>query len=151
MTSSSENHKEIRSQGGKWSLMQGGSSHLLLSKKGVIFHEVGSWCGMFQVHHQPELETAEQRDFQKLKKSHSQGIWDLIEGQVAAQGLYNFLEEGCSRVGAGLFFQVTSHGTRGNYLKITKRITKHWNRAEVESSSLELFKKPLNVVLEDRV
>lgn len=107
--------------------------------------------GWFQVHHQPELETAEQRDFQKLKKSHSQGIWDLIEGQVAAQGLYNFLEEGCSRVGAGLFFQVTSHGTRGNYLKITKRITKHWNRAEVESSSLELFKKPLNVVLEDRV
>lgn len=55
--------------------------------------------GWFQLHHQPhlrlsDLKRAEQGDLQKLKKSHFQGIQDLIRGQVVAQGLYNSLEEG---------------------------------------------------------
>lgn len=48
--------------------------------------------GWFQLHPQPhlklsELGTAKQGEFQELKKFPSQGIQDLIRGQVAAQGL----------------------------------------------------------------
>jgi len=71
-------------------------------------------------------------------------------------------------MGVGVFYQVTSDRTRGNVLKLhqegfrlpikkscfTERVTKHWNRMPrglVESPSLEVFKRRVDVVLRDIV
>lgn len=93
----------------------------------------------------------------KEKRRHREGL--------ISYSLLNYLRDGHSG-SVHLFFQIISQKARGNGLKLnqgkfrfniwkkkfTKRVNKHWNRLPLdvaESSSLEVFKRCIDVALKD--
>jgi len=81
---------------------------------------------------------------------------------------YNYLKGDCSEVGIGLFSQITSNRMSGNVLRLhwwrfrldirnnffSKRVVRHCNRVPkevVESPFLEVFKKCVDMALQDMV
>ncbi|KAK4825544.1 hypothetical protein QYF61_000121 [Mycteria americana] len=98
----------------------------------------------------------------KLSSMHSRSLLDCLQLTVL------LFQQMLGDTSSGLFSHVTSNRMRGNSLKLhqgrfrldsrknvfTKRVVKHWNRLPremVESPSLEVLKRPVDVVLRDMV